>query len=127
MRFKGIITELSEVKSGTTKNGNEWSSINVEVTESEPNNPDYPQIGMFSFFKQGEHKGVVDEFQSKNPIGTEVDVEFNLKRQEYTKDGEQKKFYKTEAWKINKSDATQEPNTGSSFDEVASTNDDLPF
>ena len=98
--FKGRITEISKVKSGTTKKGDGWSSIDVEVTESNPHNIDYPEIAGFSFFKSGEYENLVKEFNYK--VGDEVTVSFNFKRQEWEKDGVKKKFYKNDIWRIEK-------------------------
>ena len=53
--FTGRITEISTIKNGKTKKGDDWASLDFEVTESNPNNPDYPQIALFSFFKSGEY------------------------------------------------------------------------
>ena len=111
MNFKGKITSISTVKTGKTKKGDDWASLDFEVTESEPNNQDYPQIALFSYFKSGEYFKYANEFKDNNKLGDEVNVEFNFKCQVYTKkDGSgEGKFYKNECWKIEKLVTGAEP------------------
>lgn len=99
--FNGKITEISDIRTGTN-NGKEWASLEFEVTELNPNNPQYPQIGLFGYFKNGEYVKYAKEFKDNFKTGDEVTVDFNLKRIDYQKDGEDKKFYKTEAWRVTK-------------------------
>jgi len=107
MNFTGKITEISAIKSGET-NGKEWASLEFEVTESNPNNELYPQIGSFGYFKNGEYTKYAKDFKSNFKIGDEVEVEFNLKCIKYKKDGVDKKFYKTECWKVFKADLSDD-------------------
>jgi len=104
MDFKGRITEISQIKVGKTKNGEDWASVDFEITESEPNNPEYPQIALFSFFKSGEYFKYANEFNDFNKLGDEVIVEYNFKCNKYAKkDGSgEGKFYKVECWKLTK-------------------------
>ena len=104
MNFIGKITEISTIKNGKTKKGDDWASLDFEVTESNPQNADYPQIGLFSFFKMGEYVKYAQDFNQYHKLGDEINVEFNLKCQKYTKkDGSgEGKFYKNECWKLEK-------------------------
>lgn len=128
--FTGTISKIEAVKTGVSKKGNEWANASFEVTEGNPNNPDYPQIAFFDFFKTGEYLDMAKEFKNKFKVGESVTVYFNFKKNEYTKDGETRAFYKTSAWKIDKlskdvpsPDQAFEPATDLNEDE----HDDLPF
>lgn len=100
--FNGTITEVRKPRLGTTEKG-EWASVEFEVTEKNPQNPQYPQVGLFDMFKNGDHVKFAKDFENFNPLGTEVNVHFNLKKNEYTNaKGEPAKFYKTSAWKVEK-------------------------
>ena len=128
MEFKGRITEISKIKTGKTKKGDDWASVDFEVTESEPNNPDYPQIALFSFFKSGEYFKYANEFNNFNKLGDEVIVDYNFKCNKYTKkDGSgEGKFYKNDCWKLNK--VTEETIQDSDQKPLGNENpDDLPF
>ena len=103
MEFTGKISEIRPVRSGETAKG-EWANVEFEVTESNPNNPSYPQIGLFDYFKNGEYVKYAKEFADMFKVGDEVTVEFNLGKTVYDKkDGTGKgSFYKTSAWKVTK-------------------------
>ena len=138
MNYKliGKITEVFPVRGGTTEKG-EWASVEFEVTESNPENPSYPNIGKFDMFKNGEHVKYAKEFEKYNPFGTEVEVEFSLKKNEYTNSkGENVGFYKTSAFKVTKIGESNSQGTShippmEAFNEgkeTASASDlDLPF
>jgi len=101
--FKGKITEISTIKTGKTRKEDDWASVDFEVTESEPNNPDYPQIALFSFFKMGEYFKFANDFNDFYKLGDEVIVEYNFKCNKYTKkDGGEGKFYKNDCWQLKK-------------------------
>lgn len=128
LKFTGNITEISEIKTGES-NGKPWASLDFEVTESNPQNANYPQVGNFGFFKNGDYTKYASEFNNNFKLGDEVEVEFNLKCVKYQKDGEERKFYKTECWKVTKVGGSQahqdafEPAGDLNEDEP----DDLPF
>lgn len=126
--FTGKITEVRTPRTGTTDKG-EWANTEFEVTELEPQNPTYPQVGLFDFFKNGDNVKFAKDFATMNPIGTVVNVHFNLKKNEYTKqDGSLAKFYKTSAWKVEKIEASNVPAPSQQAFEPATTEtDDLPF
>ena len=130
LQFEGKITEIETPRTGATEKG-EWASVSFEVTELNPQNADYPQVGFFDMFKNGEYLKYAKDFKTYYPLGTSVKVEFNLKKNEYTKkDGTPAKFYKTSAWKIEKLDAKEqtEPFEKISDEEMNyDDNDSLPF
>lgn len=105
--FRGRVTD-STLKEPTKKQKQGWAVVSVEVTETDPRNPDYPQIGMFEMFKNGEYLKYATEFADKFPVGTLVDVEYEFKRTSYEKDGEEKFFYKTTAFKFEKVESDTE-------------------
>lgn len=128
MNFTGKITEISQVKTGKTQKGDDWASLDFEVTESNPQNADYPQIALFSYFKSGEYFKYANEFSYK--VGDEVNVEFNLKCNKYKKkDGSEGKFYKNDCWKVEKVNVDLDKNEH--FETVGDIKeeegDDLPF
>ena len=106
LEFVGRITEIRDIRSGEGQKG-EWANAEFEVTESNPQNDQYPQIGLFDFFKNGEYVKYAKDFNNYYKIGDEVRVSFNLKKNEYTKsNGEPATFYKTSCWKLEKIDSS---------------------
>lgn len=103
MQFTGRITEIRPVKTGEG-NSNPWASVEFEVTESNPQNETYPQIGLFDLFKNGDYIDFALKFNEHHKLGDEVTVHFNLKKSVYQKkDGSgEASFYKTSGWKIDK-------------------------
>lgn len=133
LTFTGKLTEIHPPRVGTTEKG-EWANVEFEVTESNPQNPLYPQIAKFDFFKNGEHVKFAKDFGNYYKVGDTVIVSFNLKRNEYTNQkGELVKFYKTSAWKVEKSsvDTKSLPPAGQVFEPAGDLNEDdgsdLPF
>ena len=125
MIFRGTISEIRPARTGTGKKG-EWANVEFEVTESNPQNESYPQIGLFDYFKNGEFAKFASGFDKQFKLGDEVDVEFNLSKSTYTKDKEEKSFYKTSAWKVTKVSG----DNGGDKPPVDNTDDDdldLPF
>ena len=107
-KLKGKITSI-KVKTGSSAKG-DWASVEFEVVESHPMNVEYPQIGLFDMFKNGEHIKYATEFENSYPVGTEVDVDFILKKNEYTdKEGNERAFYKTACWGVKLATKEAEP------------------
>ena len=129
MNFTGTITELTPTKVGKTKNGDDWASLDFELTELNPENPTYPQILLLSYFKSGEHFKYANEFSYK--LGDVVNAEFNFKLNKYTKkDGSEGKFYKNDCWKVTKADVSNIPEAeqfATTNDVSNDDNDPLPF
>ena len=129
--FKGRITEIQETKSGEGQKG-EWANTNFEVTESEPQNENYPQIGLFDFFKNGEYVKYSRDFGDYYKVGDEVEVHFNFKKNSYIKkDQTDGVFYKTSCWKLEKINNGQEQPPADAFEPAndldSKEHDDLPF
>ena len=124
--FTGKITEISEIKTGKTRKGDDWASVDFEVTESNPNNVDYPQIALFSYFKSGEYFKFANEFNDFNKLGDEIVVDYNFKCNKYNKkDGGEGKFYKNDCWKFAKTNVSIEKDAGLVVEDE--NPDDLPF
>ena len=134
--FTGKITEIRTPRTGTGEKG-EWANAEFEVTESNPENANYPQVAFFDFFKNGEYLKYAKDFETYYKLGDEVTVHFNFKANEYTNaKKELVKFYKTSAWRIEKVDTN---NSGlenakkvidAAFEPAGDLNeveDDLPF
>jgi hypothetical protein len=100
LSFTGRLSEIKEVKTGEGQKG-EWAAIDFEVTED---SAEYPQIALFSMFKNGEHIKFAKDFNNFYKEGDIIKVEFNFDKSVYTKkDGSGKGvFYKNSAWKITK-------------------------
>tara|TARA_R110002051_G_C8504871_1_gene465413 strand:- start:288 stop:677 length:390 start_codon:yes stop_codon:yes gene_type:complete len=125
--FTGKITEIRNPRTGTGQKG-EWANAEFEVTESNPQNNDYPQIALFDFFKNGEYLKYAKDFETYYKLGDIVTVHFNFKANEYTNaKGENVKFYKTYAWKIEKLEKGVEPPFEPATDINDDEPDDLPF
>lgn len=79
--FKGYIKSISDVKSGTTKTGKEWKSIEVLISDEEQ----APQQASFKLFSMTDEKygNKVDHFIKRNAIGLFIEIEFKLKCNEY--------------------------------------------
>lgn len=127
--FTGTISEIKPVRNGEGKNG-EWANVEFEVTESDPQNPMYPQVALFDYFKSGDHVKYAKEFCNYYKEGDEVEIEFNLKKTVYQKkDGSgEGAFYKTSAWKVTKAKGitTQESQDTAPIGEGVEP-DDLPY
>lgn len=117
MKVTGKITKINEVTSGTSAAGKEWQKLSflLETTE------EYNNLYCFEVF--GDEK--VEQFTKFNRVGQDVDVDFNVKTNEW----KGKYFTSLSAWKIFKADVTDAPEgldvTGTEVKEEAS--DDLPF
>lgn len=117
--FKGKITAVKPPRQGEGNNG-AWASREFIVTESNPENPKYPQSGLFSMFKSGDYVDyALDKFPEK---GTEVELEYNLKCKtgKSQKTGKPYAIQELSVWKLNPVSGEKK----SSFDE---DEEDIPF
>lgn len=87
MNLQGVITNICEVQKVTSKNDKEWQKLTFAI---EVKDGDYTNTIAFEIF--GEDK--VKEF--KNKVGDEVDVNFNIRSNEWNG----KYFTSLGAWKI---------------------------
>ena len=104
MKVTGVITQIMEVQSGTSKAGKEWQKLTFVLETDE----EYDNVYPFEVF--GQEK--VENFTKFNKVGQKVDVEFNVTANEW----KGKYFTSLSAWKIFKAEQQPEPTTG-----------DLPF
>ena len=110
MKVTAKITKVMEATSGTSATGKEWKKLSflAETTE------EYNNLYCFEVF--GEEK--VDNFLKFNKVGQLVDIDFNVKTNEW----KDRYFTSLQAWKIFKAEdsmsvpAPMEEQTG-----------DLPF
>jgi len=115
MEVQGKITKILDKQIGTKKDGSgEWvkQSFTLETDEK------YNNLYCFEVF--GDEK--VENLNKYNKVGDSVSVEFNVSTNKW----KEKYFTSLQAWKVMKAEKSTQP-VGSSFDDVASTNDDLPF
>ena len=92
MKVTAKITKVMEVTSGTSATGKEWKKLSflAETTE------EYNNLYCFEVF--GEEK--VDNFLKFNKIGQLVDIDFNVKTNEW----KDRYFTSLQAWKIFKAE-----------------------
>ena len=116
MKITCKITRVLPTLEGTSKAGQDWKKLSfiAETTE------EYNNLYCFDVF--GEEK--VDNFLKYNKVGQDVDVEFNIKTNEW-----KEKFYTSlDAWKIFKADTTANPGSAPvASPKPEEDHDDLPF
>jgi len=110
MKVTGKIENILETQTGTSKAGKEWKKTSFVVkTDDEYNN-------LYCFEIFGDEK--VNNFLQYNSKGDVVDVDFNVKTNEW----KGKYFTSLDAWKIFKADNSKQK------EEVAVEEEgDLPF
>ncbi len=110
MKVTGKIENILETQTGTSKAGKEWKKTSFVVkTDDEYNN-------LYCFNVFGDEK--VNNFLQYNSKGDVVDVDFNVKTNEW----KGKYFTSLDAWKIFKADNSKQK------EEVAVEEEgDLPF
>jgi len=110
MKVTGKIENILQTQTGTTKAGKQWKKTSFVVkTDDEYNN-------LYCFDVFGEEK--VDKFLQYNSKGDVVDVDFNVKTNEW----QGKYFTSLDAWKVFKADNIKQK------EEVAVEEEgDLPF
>ena len=110
MKVTGKIENILETQTGTSKAGKEWKKTSFVVkTDDEYNN-------LYCFDVFGDEK--VNNFLQYNSKGDVVDVDFNVKTNEW----KGKYFTSLDAWKVFKADNSKQK------EEVAVEEEgDLPF
>lgn len=88
MKVTGKITKVLEVQKGQTKEGKEWQKLSFVLTTDET----YNNLYCFDVF--GDEK--VENFNKFNKVGNNVEVEFNVKTNEW----KGKYFTSLQAWLI---------------------------
>lgn len=113
--LKGKVTAHGGVREFKVKNDDAASTeIVVEETGVE-----YPQRGVFELMKVGEYIKYVTQAEADFPVGSLVEVEFNLSTNS-TKDG--RFFPKLRIWKITKLQGAD-----NNQQQVQGVDDDLPY
>ncbi len=125
--FKGKITQIMQLREGTTQAGDAWKSIEFLVEELEPNNPAYPETVKFAMFGKGEQMEKVEKFIKYRKVGDTVDVSYNFRTREHNGN-----FYtEVSAWKVWSESRAQDENAAPMpvYDEPTPVDeeDDLPF
>ncbi len=113
LKLTGTIKTIKEVVTGTTKGGDEWKKVDFVIA----NNDGFEgkeQIFAFEIF--GAEK--VDKFLQYNKVGDTVDVDFNIRTNEWNG-----KYYTSlGAWKVFKVGVNTPPPA-----EVQEEEDNAPF
>lgn len=101
MELKGKINSVSDVQTGTSKQGKEWQKLSFTIDTGE----NYDNIISFDVFGNED----VEKFLKYNKLGKDVEVSFNIKCREY----QGKWFTNLQAWRVfgeQKSDSKVEQN-----------------
>lgn len=115
MKVQGKITKILDKVQGTKKDGGSWVKISFLIETDET----YNNLYCFEVF--GDEK--VENFEKYNKVGQVVDVEFNVKCNEW-----KGKYYTSlDAWKIFSADAKPKREIEVHDPEVIEREDDLPF
>ena len=113
MKVTGTITKVMPIQEGVSKADKPWKKLSFVLTTTE----EYNNLYCFDVF--GEEK--VENFTKYNKEGDLVDVDFNVKTNEW----KDKYFTSLDAWKIFKSDGeTKAPEAPANN---SAESDDLPF
>lgn len=109
MKVTGTITQILETTGGTSASGKDWKKTSFLIKTKE----EYNNLYCFDVF--GEEK--VDKFVKFNKVGQEVEVNFNVKTNEWNG----KYFTSLDAWTIFKAEGSAQPQ------QVPEQEDTLPF
>jgi len=111
---KGTISSISEISEvGTGK------KLTFRIKTDDQYNP----LWEFEMYKSGEYVEHLDNFIKFNKVGTEVEVEFNIKTFNWKPEADNKIFTSLSAWKVNKVGEAQESVPANQED----SSDQLPF
>lgn len=124
LTIKGVVTEILEPKSGTSKAGKEWNKTDFLIETV----GDYPKTVCFTCF--GDKADMLENIGA----GMTVDVSFNLESREYGGNY----FHNVNAWKIIIDTAAEKPSSAEEPPPIADippepqtgsddTESDLPF
>jgi hypothetical protein len=109
MQVTGTIRTITEAQTGQSKDGKEWKKITFVVSNNE-GFEGAEQIFAFEIF--GAEK--VDNFLKYNKEGDTVDVDFNIRTNEY-----QGKYYTSlQAWKVFKAEGQAQPQASDDEDDL---------
>jgi len=112
MKVTGTVIKINKIEEGTSKEGKSWAKLIFVLDTKE----DYNNIYAIEVF--GQEK--IDNFLKYTKEGSEIDVDFNIKTNEW----QGKYFTSLQYWKSFKAEGTTpNPDLNKSDDE----SDDLPF
>jgi hypothetical protein len=117
LEIKGVVTEILDPKSGTSKAGKEWSKQDFLL---ETGDGQYPKTICFTCF--GDKTDMLENIEA----GMTVDVSFNLESREYGGNY----FHNVNAWKIiidAAANPAPAPDKIPDVPEPTSDDSDLPF
>ncbi len=97
MKFTGIITAVSAIASGTSKNGKAWRKIEVCLTYDN-SKPEYPKAIVFSVMNDN-----IEKFALQ--IGGEYEVEIDFAVHEYNN----RNYLSASCWKAEPKNAVTQP------------------
>lgn len=103
--FKGVVTDISQIQSGTSKSGKQWQRVDVVLTYDN-SKPEYPKAVLFSVMNDN-----IGKFNLQHGCEYEVEVDFSVR--EYNG----KAYMSASCWK----------STQTKQDLDTPPDDDLPF
>ena len=112
-KVKGSITTISDIA-----DAGQGKKLSFRIDTGEQ----YNNILEFELYKGAEYLEHLDKFKEFNKIGDSVEVEFNIKSFNWTKDGNDKIFTSLSCWRVEKV-GSSEPSKQEETEEV----DSLPF
>lgn len=71
--FKGTVTAVSQIQSGTSKSGKQWQRVDVVLTYDN-SKPEYPKAVLFSVMNDN-----IERFNLQVGAEYEVEVDFNVR------------------------------------------------
>lgn len=71
--FKGVVTAISQLQSGTSKSGKQWQRVDVVLTYDN-SKPDYPKAILFSVMNDN-----IGKFNFQQGCEYEVEVDFAVR------------------------------------------------
>lgn len=124
-KFTGVITESKDPKQGESAKG-AWAAREFVVTESNPDNPQYPQSGKFNLFKSGDYTDyALDKFPK---VGTKVEIEFSMNAKPFTsKAGKEGIIQELRVFKMTPISNTPQQSAPQQSAPVVDDDDLLPF
>lgn len=85
--FKGVVTAVSQIQSGTSKSGRQWQRVDVVLTYDN-SKPEYPKAVLFSVMNDN-----IGKFNLQ--LGCEYEVEVDFSVREY----QGKNYMSASCWK----------------------------
>lgn len=115
--FKGVITAITPIQSGTSKAGKQWSKIDAVLTYDN-SKPEYPKTILFSVMNDN-----ISKFDLRQGLEYEVEVDFSVR--EYNG----RYYMSASAWKVAATQSQPAAQTVAPQSQMpkGDSSDDLPF